>query len=148
VSSRQQATHLKNQREAMEHFCLSAGYRVDEWIMEYGSGMNFKRKKFKNLISRILTGEIECLIVAHKDRLLRFGYDLLSHICQLSRCEIIIANSQSLSPQEELIDDLMAIIHTFSCRLYGLRSYKKKIKAIAKGDEGEVGAQDKIESKS
>ena len=46
VSSRQQATHLKNQREAMEHFCLSAGYRVDEWIMEYGSGMNFKRKKF------------------------------------------------------------------------------------------------------
>ena len=116
--------------------------------MEYFSYMNFKRKKFKNLISRILTGEIECLIVAHKDRLLRFGYDLLSHICQLSRCKIIIANSQSLSPQEELIDDLMAIIHTFSCRLYGLLRIKKKIKAIAKGDEGEVGAQDQIESKS
>ena len=98
--------------------------------------MRQERAKFLSLISRIIAGEVDHLIVAHKDRLVRFGFELIEHLCRLSGCLLTIANSKSLSPQEEMIEDLMAIIHTFSCRLYGLRSYKNRIKAAAEGQNG------------
>ena len=136
VSSRQQAPHLKNQIKDMERFCEKEELAVSEWITEYGSGMNFKRAKFLSLISRIIAGEVDHLIIAHKDRLVRFGFELIEHLCRLSGCNITVVHSKSLSPQEEMIEDLMAIIHTFSCRLYGLRSYKNRIKAAAEGQNG------------
>ena len=71
------------------------------------------------------------MVVAHKDRLARFSYEFIEEFASWYECEIIIANQESLSPQKEMVEDLMAIIHTFSCRLYGLRSYKKQIKKIA-----------------
>jgi predicted site-specific integrase-resolvase len=128
VSSAGQKNDLKSQIEAMEEFCLSSGTIVDEWIQEIGGGMNFKRQKFLSLMSRIQTGEIKKLLVAHKDRLCRFGFDYFSFLAKENNCEIIIVNQDSLSPQQEMVEDLMAIIHTFSCRLYGLRKYKKEIK--------------------
>ena len=133
VSSRQQSPELKNQIQEMERFCSKEELAVDEWISEYGSGINFKRYKFLSLITRIIAGEVDHLIVAHQDRLMRFGFELMEHICRLSGCTITIANSKYLSPQEEMIEDLMAIIDIFSGRLYGLLGYKKKIKAAAEG---------------
>ncbi|MCP4697420.1 MAG: IS607 family transposase [Gammaproteobacteria bacterium] len=130
VSSAGQKDDLRSQAKAMEQFCLARGTSVDEWIEEIGEGMNFKRKKFLSVISRIQSGEIRSLIAAHKDRLSRFGFDLFEHMAKEAGCGIIIANQPSLSPQQEMVGDLMAIIHTFSCRLYGLRKYKKTLKKI------------------
>lgn len=133
VSSVKQKQELANQRAAMEQFCLARGLAVDEWIEEIGSGLNFKRKKFLSLVEEAIRGEISVIVVAHKDRLCRFAYELIEQLVSKRGCLILIANQQSLSPQQELVEDLMAIIHCFSCRLYGTRSYRKeKEKAIQK----------------
>lgn len=135
VSSKGQRDDLKSQIKAMESFCLNSGISVDEWIDEVGGGMNFKRKKFLDVIERIERGEIVKLLVAHKDRLGRFGFDFFDSFAMSHGCEIIVVNQTSLSPQQEMVEDLMAIIHTFSCRLYGLRKYKKDIKKMIKASE-------------
>lgn len=131
VSSKGQLNDLKSQRDAMETFCLNAGMPVDEWIEEIGGGMNFKRKKFLEIMQRIEYGELSHLVIAHKDRFVRFGFDYFELFAQRHRCEIVVANQEKLSPHQEMVEDLMAIIHTFSGRLYGLRSYKKKIREAA-----------------
>lgn len=125
VSSAGQKDDLDSQVKAMEAYCLGAGIAVDEWVQEVGGGMNFKRKKFLELVSRIISGEVERLLVAHKDRLVRFGFDLIEYLAVPSGCTIEVVNQESLSPQQEMVEDLLAIVHTFSCRLYGMRKYKK-----------------------
>lgn len=131
VSSRGQIPELHHQVSAMEEFCRGRGCKVDDWITEIGGGMNFKRKKFLKLMRSVRLGEVETIIVAHKDRLARFAYDFIEEFASWYGCQLVVANQESLSPQAEMIDDLMAIVHTFSCRLYGLRRYKKQIKDIA-----------------
>ena len=126
VSSHGQKNDLRSQVEAMEKYCLASGIAVDEWVQEIGGGMNFKRKKFLNLVDEIVSGEVKHLIVAHKDRLVRFGFDLIEHLAKKHGCEIEVVNQESLSPQEEMTEDLLSIVHTFSCRLYGMRKYKKE----------------------
>lgn len=127
VSSAGQKDDLASQVEAMELYCRSAGIAVDEGVQEIGGGMNFKRKKFQALLDRLLRGEIAKLLVAHKDRLMRFGFDLFDRLATNYGCELIVVNQESLSPPQEMVEDLMAIVHTFSCRLYGMRKYKKQI---------------------
>ena len=78
------------------------------------------------IITNVINGEIGTLVVAHKDRLARFGFELIENLCKQYGCELIVMNQESLSPQQEMVEDLMSIIHTFSCRLYGLRKYKSK----------------------
>lgn len=128
VSSSGQKPELKNQISAMEIFCLNRGLAVDDWVTEIGGGLNFKRKKFLSIVFSILKGEISILVVAHKDRLCRFAFEFIQELATSVGCEILVANQESLSPQQELVEDLMAIIHCFSCRLYGLRNYSKEIK--------------------
>lgn len=128
VSSNNQKPELANQIKAMEIFCSSRGLAIDETIKEIGGGLNFKRKKFLSLVFSIIQGEIKTLVVAHKDRLCRFAFDFVEELATSYGCEIIVANHESLSPQQELVEDLMAIIHCFSCRLYGLRSYSTELK--------------------
>jgi predicted site-specific integrase-resolvase len=115
----------------MQTFCLGAGIAVDEWIEETGGGMNFKRKKFLAIMQRIERGEVKQLVIAHKDRLVRFGFDYFESFAETHGCKILVANQEQLSPQQEMVEDLMAIIHTFSCRLYGLRNYKTQIEKAA-----------------
>ena len=133
VSSPKQKNELANQVLAMEQFCLGRGYAVDEWITEIGGGLNFKRPKFLALIESALSGSVEIIVIAHKDRLCRFAFELIEELLSKRGCSIVVANAESLSPQAELCDDLMAIIHCFSCRLYGSRSYQRqKEKAVRK----------------
>jgi putative resolvase len=127
VSSAGQKDDLASQVAAMQTYCLGAGVAVDEWISEVGGGMNFKRKSFLKILDRMQHGEVSKILIAHKDRLMRFGFDLFAHIAQESGCEIVVVNQESLSPQQEMVEDLMAIVHTFSCRLYGMRKYKNTI---------------------
>lgn len=129
VSGAGQKDDLASQVKAMETYCLHAGIAVDEWIEEIGGGMDFKRKRFLSLMDRIQHGEINRLVVAHKDRLVRFGFDLISHVAEEAGCEIIVANQPSLSPEQEMVEDMLAIVHTFSCRLYNMRKYKDELRA-------------------
>jgi predicted site-specific integrase-resolvase len=124
VSSPSQKDDLKSQVSAMETFTLGRGM-VTETITEVGGGMNFSRPKFMQIVTGIIKGNIGCLVVAHKDRLARFGFELVENLAKTYGCEIIVVNREELSPQQEMVEDLMSIIHTFSCRLYGLRKYKK-----------------------
>jgi putative resolvase len=129
VSSQAQRPDLKNQRAIVEQFCVASGLANVEYIIEIGGGLNFKRKHFLALIDRILTGEISAVIVAHKDRLTRFGFDLLKHLCESHSCELFVLDQEKLSPEREMVEDLMTIVHCFSSRLYGLRNYRKTLKA-------------------
>jgi putative resolvase len=92
------------------------------------SGSRKSRKRFLGLIERIQRGEIERVLIAHKDRLVRFGFDLPEHLSREQGCEIVVFNQESLSPEQEMVEDLLAIVHTFSCRLDGVRKYRKQIK--------------------
>ena len=136
VSSQAQKPDLANQKTALEQFCIGKGLTVDEWISEIGGGLNFKRPKFTDLIDRIIYGEISTVVIAHKDRLARFGYDLLVHLCQTHDCQLIVLNTESLSPEQEMVQDLMTITHCFSARLYGLRNYRKAVKQALDNDQG------------
>ena len=131
VSSKGQADDLESQVKAMRQFCLGGGVAVDEWIIETGGGMNFKRKGFLRIMQAIERRELKLLIVAHKDRFVRFGFDYFETFAEEHGCEVRVANQEQLSPQQEMVEDLMSIVHTFSCRLYGLRGYKDKIKKAA-----------------
>ena len=101
---------------------------VDEWLSEIGGGLHFKRKVFLSLMERIEKREIAQLLMAHRDRLTRFGFDWFEHFAGQHGCTITVVNQESLSPQEEMDEDLMAVVHTFSCRLYGLRAYRRQIR--------------------
>ena len=71
--------------------------------------------------------KIKTIIITHKDRFIRFGYDWFEKFCMKFHTTIVIVNNEELSLQEELVQDIVSILHVFSCRLYGLRKYKKQI---------------------
>jgi putative resolvase len=83
--------------------------------------------KFLKLMDALNAGELACLVIAHKDRLARFGFDLIEHLAGKQGCQLLIMNSGTLSPEREMVEDLMAITHCFSARLYGLRYYRKTL---------------------
>ena len=74
-------------------------------------------------------------MLAHQDRLARFGYKLLAHLCENHQCELLVLNTETLSPEQELVQDLMTIVHCFSSRLYGLRNYRKALKKAIQDDQ-------------
>ena len=145
VSSQAQKPDLLNQRSALEAFCHHQQIEVDEWIMEVGGGLNFKRKHFLALVDAILAGQVERVVLAHQDRLARFGYQLLVHLCETHQCQLVVLNTETLSPEQELVRDLITITHCLSSRLYGLRNYRK---ALEKALRDENSAQDPHESNS
>lgn len=136
VSSNAQKPDLINQRASLEQFCVARGFAVSEWVDEIGGGMNMKRKRFLALVDMVCAGRVERIVVAHKDRLMRFGFDLFAHLCAVNRCEIVVLNSETLSPEREMVEDLMTITHCFSARLNGLRKYKKALSKAVKDDTG------------
>ncbi len=144
VSSQNQKPDLDNQRRVLEEFCTARGLTVDEWVAEIGGGLNFNRPRFLALVDAIVSGEVGTLVIAHRDRLTRFGYDLLAHLCTVQQCEVLVLNQETLSPEQEMVQDLMTIMHCFSSRLYGLRNYRKKLKEALSSDA--TGAQDPAQS--
>jgi len=134
VSSVAQKPDLENQQRLLEAFCTARGFVVDEWISEIGGGLNFKRKQFLRLVDAVIAGEVSTLVIAHKDRLARFGYSLLAHLCETHECKLMIMNTEQLSPEQELVQDLITITHCFSSRLYGLRNYRKALEKVLKDE--------------
>lgn len=122
VSSRSQKADLEQQVEY-----LLSRYPECEVIRDIGSGLNFKRKGLQTLLDRVLGNTCKLVVVAHKDRLCRFGFDLISWLCGKFETKILVLDQKNLSPEREMVEDILAIVHVFSCRLYGLRKYKKRI---------------------
>jgi len=132
VSNIGQKDDLKDQVEFLRQYANAKGMIVDEVLEDVGSGLNYDRKKWNKLIGDCVKGEVKIILIAHKDRFIRFGYHWFERFLKTYGAEIIVVNNETLSPEEEMIQDLIAIIHVFSCRIYGLRKYKSKIKE----DEG------------
>lgn len=88
------------------------------------------------LLVEVMENKIKMILVSHKDRFVRFGFDWFEKFCNKFNVEIVVVKNERLSPHEELVQDIVSILHVFSCRLYGLRKYKKQIEGdedIAKG---------------
>jgi len=127
-----QKPDLKNQRRTLEAFCTARGFAHVEFIEEVGGGLNFKRQAFTALMDAVGRGEVSMLVVAHKDRLVRFGFPWFEHFCQANGTELLVLNAETLSPPEELVQDLMTIVQCFSSRLDGLRNYQKWLREALK----------------
>lgn len=127
VSNSGQKDDLMNQQEFLQVYCNAKGYIVKDVVSDIGSGLNYNRKNWNRLLEEIQNKNVEKVIVAHKDRFIRFGYDWFEKFCLKFGCEIEVVNNEKLNPQEEMVQDLISIIHVFSCIIYGLRKYKKKI---------------------
>lgn len=126
VSSHDQKEDLKRQSSLLASYCISNGWSY-EVIEDLGSGMNYSKKGLKKLLDLILEKKIKRLVITHKDRLLRFGAELIFALCQAKQIEVIIVNQgKEASFEEELAQDVLEIITVFSARLYGARSHKNK----------------------
>ena len=126
VSSHDQKNDLTRQSELLAAFCAAKGWRY-EVISDLGSGMNYRKKGLKRLLEMIMCRQMRRLVIAHKDRLLRFGAELVFALCEVQGIEIVIINKgDEPTFEEELAQDVLEIITVFSARLYGSRSHKAK----------------------
>jgi putative resolvase len=123
VSSTKQRDDLDRQVAYMHSLYPNA-----ELIRDIGSGLNFKRKGLQTILERLMRGDKFTLIVACRDRLCRFGFELFEFMVKQNGGSILVLSNPVHCPESELTTDLLSIIHVFSCRMHGLRKYGKKIK--------------------
>lgn len=127
VSSHDQKQDLIRQAQVLEAFSGANGWQF-ETIQDLGSGLNYNKKGLQKLLKRIMTGDVGRLVLTHKDRLLRFGAELVFAICEEFETEVVIINksSEEVTFEQELVQDMIELITVFSARLYGSRSRKNK----------------------
>lgn len=138
VSSPKQEDDLERQIENVRTYLLAQGNPF-EIISDVGSGINYKRKGLLELLDRITKNEVEKIVVLYKDRLSRFGFELIEYMASLHGCEIEIIDNTQKTEQEELVEDLVQIITVFSCKLQGKRAHKarKLIKELVGGEQND-----------
>ena len=148
ASSHDQKNDLERQKQALELYCARQGWKY-EIVSDLGSGMNYHKKGLKRLIEDILSDKAGRLVITHKDRLLRFGAELVFAIREAKQIEVVILNQgEDTTFEEDLAKDVLEIITVFSARLYGTRSRKNKklLEEVAKVAEEaasyDTGAQD------
>lgn len=128
VSTRNQKDDLENQIDFLKQYTNAKGIIVDDCLTDIGSGMNYKRKKWNKLLDMVMQDKVDNIYVSYKDRFVRFGFEWFEQLCKKHQANLIVVNNEETSPEQEVVDDLIAIIHVFSCRVYGLRKYKKKVR--------------------
>ncbi|PWT74339.1 MAG: IS607 family transposase [Chloroflexi bacterium] len=128
VSRASQKADLSNQVHALRGYCDQHHYQPDEWIEEIGSGLNYRRTQFNRVLEEVEVGQVRRLIIAHQDRLVRFGFDWFAAFCERHGTDLVIVNGDTLSPEPEFVEDFLAIVHVFSARLSGLRSHQRLIR--------------------
>ena len=151
VSTYGQKDDLKDQIAFIRQFVNAKGVILDEVITDIGSGLNYKRKKWNQLLQEVMDDKIKTIYITYKDRFVRFGYDWFEQLCQQHGTLIVVINNPDTSPNQELVDDLVSIIHVFSCRLDGLRKYKRKLvadKTLKGGETSDTHGEGKAISKS
>ena len=125
VSSNKQKDDLERQIENMKLYLTAQG-KPFEIISDIGSGINYKKKGLKELMKRISQNKVDKVVVFYKDRLLRFGFELVEYIASLYDCDIEIIDHTEKTEQQELVEDLVQIITVFSCKLQGKRANKAR----------------------
>jgi predicted site-specific integrase-resolvase len=126
VSSHDQKADLERQKQVLELYCAKQGWTF-ELISDLGSGMNYHKKGLKRLLKQVIDGEVGRLVITHKDRLLRFGAELVFAICETKSVQVVILNQgEDATFEEDLAKDVLEIITVFSARLYGSRSRKNQ----------------------
>ena len=125
VSNNNQKDDLQNQIKFLRDYANAKGYIVSEVITDIGSGLNYQRKGFNSIL---YSDKKQKILISYKDRFVRFGFDWFDKFLKSKGSAIEIVNNEDLSPQEEMIQDLISIIDIFSYHIYGLRKYKKQIK--------------------
>jgi putative resolvase len=123
VSSHKQKDDLERQKEFMQE-----KYPTHNTITDIGSGINFKRKSLLWLLEQASLGNVNEIVVAHRDRLSRFGFELIEWFLTKYNVKLVVLDKSESSPQQELVTDLLSILTVFSCRVHGLRKYAKTIK--------------------
>ena len=137
VSSHDQKSDLDRQDAVLSAYCQSKEWNF-EVIRDLGSGMNYRKKGLSKLLNALLDGDVARLVITHKDRLLRFGSELIFSVCEYHEVEVVILNKKDDATfEEDLASDVLEIITVFSARLYGSRSHKNKkiIENLAKSVE-------------
>ena len=127
VSTYDQKNDLNRQKEVLSLFCASKGY-VYKIIEDLGSGLNYNKKGFNELVEMICRKQVDKIIITHKDRLIRFGFNFFEKICLLNNVQLIIINKddEKTDDNKEFVNDVLEIITHFSAKLYGKRSHKNK----------------------
>lgn len=125
VSTPSQKDDLETQVANVKSYMIAKGYQF-EIIKDVGSGINYKKKGLKELIDKVNNNEVSKIVILYKDRLVRFGFELIEYMCEINNVEIEIIDNIEYSKEEELTDDLIQIITVFANRLYGQRSKKTK----------------------
>ena len=129
VSSRKQQDDLERQTENMRNYLCAKGYKF-EIITDIGSGINYNKVGLNILLDKVIKGEVDKVVVLHKDRLLRFGFELVENLCKRYGTSIEVVNNTPKTEEQELVEDLVQIITVFSCKLQGKKANKMK-KVIA-----------------
>lgn len=129
VSTTKQKKDLDNQIKYLREYVISNGNKVDDKLVfsDIASGMNENRKALNEMVSMIISGQITKVVISNRDRLTRFGYGYLKNLFDKHNCEIIEVNlTEDKTFEQELTDDLIAIVHHFSMKFYGKRKNKLK----------------------
>ncbi len=131
VSSNHQKDDLKRQKELLELYLAKQGKQF-KIIEDIGSGINYTKKGLKELLQMIARNEIDTIYVLYKDKLLRFGFELIEEFARLHNIKIEVINQEEKTDEEELVEDILNIIHVFSCKINGKRSHinKKIVKRL------------------
>ncbi|MHB9951551.1 recombinase family protein [Ligilactobacillus murinus] len=105
----------------------------------------------KQLLKEVMDNQVDTIFITYKDRFIRFGYDWFERLCKMHNTEIVVLNNIETSPTQEMINDMISIVHVFSCRLYGLREYKSKLKndrSLKSGENNDSSSKSKTLSRS
>lgn len=151
VSTSGQKDDLKNQIAFIQTFANAKGIILDELITDIGSGLNYNRKNWNKLLEEVFNNEVGTIFITYKDRFIRFGYEWFERLCATHGAKIVVLNNKETSSNQEIVEDMISIIHVFSCRLYGLRKYKRKLENdsdLMGGDELDKNTKGKTLSKS
>ena len=135
VSSNKQKDDLERQIENVKTYMIAKGYSFDV-VTDIGSGINYNKKGLNQLIDMIVASEVEKIVVLYKDRLLRFGYELIENLCNKYGTTIEVIDNTEKTEEQELVEDLVQIVTVFSCKLQGRRANKAKkmIKELLEDD--------------
>lgn len=138
VSSNKQKDDLERQIQNVKTYMYAKGYQF-EVIQDIGSGINYNKKGLNQLIDIITNSEVEKIVILYKDRLLRFGFEIIENLCNKYGTTIEIIDNTEKTEEQELVEDLIQIVTVFSCRLQGKRANKAKkmIKELLENDTGE-----------
>ena len=136
VSSHKQKDDLERQIGNVKTYMLARGYQF-EIIQDIGSGINYNKKGLNQLIDLITNSEVDKIVVLYKDRLLRFGFEIIENLCEKYGTTIEIIDNTEKTEEQELVEDLIQIVTVFSCRLQGKRANKAKkmIKELLEDDK-------------